>query len=94
MNVRIEQSWKQQLQEEIDKTTEVKFMYSLVKKAIILSYKDNTYIYRRGSLTEAFGKAKANREKSQNSESITKLRKQNGVIDSVIKKIRYTRNEE
>lgn len=81
-------------QEEIDKTTEVKFMYSLVKKAIILSYKDNTYIYRRGALTEAFGKAKANREKSQNSESITKLRKQNGVIDSVIKIIRFNRNEE
>lgn len=81
-------------QEAIDKTTEIKFMYSLIKKSIILYYEDATYIYRRGLLTEAFGKAKANKEKNNGSENTTKLRKQNGVIDSVIKIIRFNRNEE
>lgn len=81
-------------QEAIDKTTEIKFMYSLVKKAIILCHEDNTYIYRRGMFTEAFGKAKAEKEKNDSFESATKQRKQNGVIDSVIKIIRFNRNEE
>lgn len=81
-------------QEAIDKTTKLYFMLSVVKNAIILSYEDKCYMYRRGLLTEAFGKAKAERDRKEDFEGRTKHRKQAGVIDSVIKIIRLNRNEE
>lgn len=81
-------------QEAIDKTTKLYFMLSVVKNAIILSYEDKCYMYRRGLLTEAFGKAKAERDRKEDIEGRTKHRKQAGVIDSVIKIIRLNRNEE
>lgn len=81
-------------QEITDKKIELQFMYSLMKKSTILSYKDKYYIYHRGLLLEAFGKAKVNKEKSDSTENIIKPKKQNGVIDSVIKIINFNRNEE
>lgn len=81
-------------QEAIDKTTKLYFMLSVVKQAIILSYEDKCYMYRRGLFTEAFGKAKAERDRKEDVEDRTKHRKQAGVIDSVIKIIRFNRNEE
>ena len=81
-------------QEAIDKTTKLYFMLSVVKHAVVLSYDDKCYTYRRGLFTEAFGKAKAERERKGESESRVKPRKQAGVIDSVIKIIRFNRNEE
>ena len=81
-------------QEAIDKTTKLYFMFSVVKHATILSYEDNCYLYRRGMFTEAFGKAKTERDKKSDIERKTKHRKQAGVIDSVIKIIRFNRNEE
>ena len=69
-------------------------MLSVVKHAVVLSYDDKCYTYRRGLFTEAFGKAKAERERKGESESRVKPRKQAGVIDSVIKIIRFNRNEE
>ncbi len=81
-------------QEAIDKTTKLYFMLSVVKHAIILSYEDKCYMYHRGLFSEAFRKAKAERDKKEAIEGITKHRKQAGVIDSVIKIIRFNRNEE
>lgn len=81
-------------QEAIDKTTKLYFMLSVVKQAIILSYEDKCYMYRRGLFTEAFGKAKTERDRKEDVEGRTKHRKQAGVIDSVIKIIRFNRNEE
>lgn len=81
-------------QEAIDKTTKLDFSYSLNKKSIILHYKDRYYIYHRGLLTEAFGKTKAEKESKVNTENNSRQRKQNGVIDSVIKIIKFNRNEE
>ncbi len=81
-------------QEAIDKTTKLYFMLSAVKHAFVLSYDDKCYKYRRGLFTEAFGKAKAERDKEDCSDSRVKPRKQAGVIDSVIKIIRFNRNEE
>lgn len=81
-------------QEAIDKTTKLYFMLSVVKHTIVLSYDDKCYTYRRGLFTEAFGKAKAEREKKDGSDGRAKPRKQAGVIDSVIKIIRFNRNEE
>ncbi len=81
-------------QEAIEKTTTLYFMLSVVKHAIILSYEDRCYMYRRGLFTEAFEKAKVERDRKEDIEGRTKHRKQTGVIDSVIKIIRFNRNEE
>lgn len=81
-------------QEVIDKTTKLYFMLSAVKHAVVLSYDDKCYIYRRGLFTEAFGKAKAEQDKKDGSDSRVKPGKQSGVFDSVIKIIRFNRNEE
>lgn len=81
-------------QEEIDKTTKLYFMLSVVKHAIILSYEDKCYVYRRGLFTDAFKKAKSERDKKENVDGRIKQRKQAGIVDSVIKIIRLNRNEE
>lgn len=81
-------------QEAIDKTTKLYFMLSIVKNAVVLSCDGKCYIYRRGLFAEAFGKAKAERDKKDGSDGRVKLRKQAGVIDSVIKIIKFNRNEE
>lgn len=81
-------------QEAIDKTTKLYFMLSVVKHAIIFSYEDKCYMYHRGMFTEAFGKAKAERDGKEEIDGRIKHRKQTGVIDSVIKIIRFNRNEE
>lgn len=81
-------------QESIDKTAKLYFMLSVVKHAVILSYEDTCYVYRRGLFTEAFGKAKSERDGKEKIEGRTKHRKQSGVVDSVIKIIKFNRNEE
>ena len=81
-------------QEAINKTTKLYFMLSIVKNAVVLSYDGKCYIYRRGLFAAAFGKAKAERDKKDGSDGSVKLRKQAGVIDSVIKIIKFNRNEE
>lgn len=81
-------------QEALERTTKLYFMLSVVKHTIVLSYDDKCYTYRRGLFTEAFGKAKAERDAKDVSESRNKARKQAGVIDSVINMIRFNRNEE
>lgn len=81
-------------QEAIDKTTKLHFMISIVKHSTILSYKDKCYIYHKGFFSEAFEKAKAEKEQQECSDGKTKTRKQTGIIDSVIKIIGFNRNEE
>lgn len=81
-------------QEAIDKTTKLYFMLSVVKHAVILSYEDKCYIYRRGLFNEAYEKAKAEREQKDDSGRSDKPRKQSGVFDSVIKIIKFNRGEE
>ena len=81
-------------QEEVDKTTKLYFMFSVVERSVVLSYKDNCYNYRRGLFTEACGKAKAEMEKKGDCGRRTTHRKQAGVMSSVKKIIRFNRNEE
>lgn len=81
-------------QEAIDKTTRLYFAYSVTKQGIILSYDDVCYLYHKGLLSEAFVKAKEKRDRLNKTTHDTKLRNQNGVIDSVIKIIKFNRNEE
>ena len=81
-------------QEAINKTTKLNFMFSVATHTVVLSYEDKRYTYHKGLFTESFGKAKAEREKKDCSESRDKPRKQAGVVDSVIKIIRFNRNEE
>lgn len=81
-------------QEAIDETTKLSFSLNILESTVVLSYNNKLYNYRKGLFTEAFGKAKAERERKGESESRVKPRKQAGVIDSVIKIIRFNRNEE
>ena len=81
-------------QEAYDKTTKLYFMFSEVKQATILSFADKCYVYRRGLFTDAFKKAKAEKDQKISAASSDKFRKQPGVIDSVIKIIKFKRSEE
>lgn len=81
-------------QEAIDKTTKLYFMFSVVKHTIVLSYENKCYTYRRGLFSEAIEKAKAERDKKDDPDGRVIQRKQAGVIDSVLKIIRFNRNEE
>lgn len=81
-------------QEAIDKTTRLYFMYSIVKQAVILSYGDKCYLYHKELFREAFEKAKEEKEKRGKQNSPNKPKPPNGVLDSVIKIIKFNRNEE
>lgn len=81
-------------QETIDGTTKLYFMLSVIKHAVVLSYEDKCYIYHKGLFTESFEKSKSQREVKNSSEIRIKPRKQTGVVDSVIKIIKFKKNEE
>lgn len=81
-------------QEAIDKKEEIVFTYDILESSVTFSYNTKRYFYRKGVFAEAFGKAKAERDKKDGSDGRVKLRKQAGVIDSVIKIIKFNRNEE
>ena len=81
-------------QEELDKTTNLYFMFSVVKNTVVFSYNDNNYTYHKSLFTEAFGKAQAEKDKNETSEAKTKPIRHSGVIESVIKIIGFNRNEE
>lgn len=81
-------------QEEIDKSTELFFSLNIFESTVVLSYDNKSYDYHKGLFTEAFGKAKADRDQKDRFGINSCQRKQTGVIDSVIKRIRFNRNEE
>lgn len=81
-------------QEAIDETTTLSFSLDVLESTVVLSYNNKLYNYRKGLFTEAFGKAKADRDYKDRLGSNSRHRKQNGVIDSVIKIIGFNRNEE
>lgn len=81
-------------QETIDKTTKLFFSLNILESTVVLSYNNKFYNYRKGLFTEAFGKAKEDRDRKDRLGRNSHQRKQAGVIDSVIKIIRYNRNEE
>lgn len=81
-------------QEAIDKTTKLYFMFSESKQTVVLSFGGACYSYHQGLFAEAFKKEKNEREKNNTPALNAQIRKQNGVFDSVIKIIRFNRNEE
>lgn len=81
-------------QEAIDKTTKLYFMFSESKQTVILSFEGVCYSYHQGLFAEAFEKEKTERDKNSSPALNIHARKQNGVFDSVIKIIRFNRNEE
>lgn len=81
-------------QEAIDKTTKLYFAYSVVKENTFFSYGDKCYLYHKGMLSEAFKEAKAEKDRLKASADDKEIRKQNGVLDSVIKIIKFNRNED
>lgn len=90
--ISLENNYLTVYQEAIDKTTKLYFALLVEEENILLSFDDKCYKYRRGLFTEAYGKAKAEREKDNGIK--IKARKQSGVVDSVIKIIRFNRNED
>lgn len=81
-------------QKAIDKTSKLLFVFSVTERIVTLSYENKSYVYHKGLLTEVYEKAKADKEKKDSSSKNDKLRNQSGVIDSVIKIIKFNRNEE
>ena len=83
-------------QEAIDKTTKIYFMYLNENKTVIFSYNDKCYFYHKGLFTSAFEKAKNDKKKVKNTkcEKTNKNKIQNGTLNSVMKIIRFNRNEE
>lgn len=79
-------------QEAINKTTKIYFMYSIIKQQVVFSYAGKCYLYRSGLFEDASKQAKAQRDRQTVGQ--TKERKQQGVLDSVIKIIKLNRNEE
>ena len=80
------------LQEAVNKTTKVYFMYSNINQQVVFSYAGKCYLYRCGLFEEASKKAKALRDRQAIGH--TKEHKQQSVFDSVIKIIKLNRNEE
>ena len=93
-SISLENNYLTVYQEAIVKTTKVYFMFSVIKHAVIFSYDSKCYLYHKGLFKETFEKAKAKREQNDSNENSTKPRKQSGVFDSVIKIIKFNRNEE
>lgn len=94
MSISLDDVYLTVYQEAIDKTTKLYFMFSEAKQAIVLSYADKCYVYRRKLFTDAFEKAKSEREQKGSTTGSDRLRKQPGVVDSMIKIIKFKRNEE
>lgn len=81
-------------QEAIDKTTKLFFRLDILKSTVVLSYNNKLYDYRKGLFKEAFRKAKEDRDHKERLRNNSYQMKQAGVIDSVIKIIRFNRSEE
>ncbi len=84
-------------QETIDKTEELTFTYNTAESAFTFLYNETYYIYHTGLFAEAFGKAKLQKEKEKASAKPGRRIRtgaRTGIVDSVIKIIKPTRNEE
>lgn len=91
-------------QEAIDKTTTIVFMNSVMKKSIVFSYGENTYLYHSGMFEEAAGKARAERAKEEKEnngrraatppEIPSRIKTPNGIVDAFKSIVKYYRNEE
>lgn len=81
-------------QETIGGTTKLIFIGKMLDSDITFYFNEKRYVYHRRMLTEAFKKEKSERDKQNEVSNDLKFRKQNGVIDSVIKIIKFNRNEE
>ena len=79
----------------IDKTTSMYFGYSAQTESVVLSFKGKCYLYHSGFLKEMYEKAKEYRDRMREEGRVVKpVRKRDGIIDQVIKVIRFNKNEE
>lgn len=79
----------------IDKTTSMYFGYSAQKESVVLSFKGKCYLYHSGLLNEMYEKAKEYRDRMREEGRVVRaVRKRDGIIDQVIKVIRFNKNEE
>lgn len=81
-------------QETEEKKISLLFTILSSNKSFIFLYEDKCFKYHKGLLAEVFEKAKSAREQSSNVINNSRFRKQSGVVDSVLKIIRFNRNEE
>ena len=82
-------------QEAIEKTTKVFFVDSASKKQVVCTYDGKHYLYHNGMFEEAAKQAKEDRDRqAAGRETVKKTPHQSGVFDSIIKIIKFSRNEE
>lgn len=83
-------------QEAIDKTTKLFFAITKEKENIIFTYEDKCFNYSKSAFENAFMKAKAEKDNAKGTDYGTKGGRSSGnsVLDSVIRIIRFNRNED
>lgn len=81
-------------QEAIDKTTKLYFAFSTIKDTFMLSYENKCFTYHRGLFAKSFDKEKAEWDRKDALNGRVKQSKQVGAKDSLMKIIRFNRNEE
>lgn len=81
-------------QDAIDKVTQLYFLVSKSDNSTILFYEGQCYSYKKGLLKEACVKAKAKKDAETRNDQTAKPRRKNGMVDNVIKIIRFNRNED
>lgn len=81
-------------QEAIDKTTKLFFMFSESKNSVVFSYENTFYSYHQNLFFEAYKRAKIEHDKISSTALTSQARKQNGVIESFVRIIKFDRDEE
>lgn len=92
-SILLEDNYLTVYQEAIDKTTKLHFIFSTEKDALVLSYDNKCFIYRKGLFTEAYGKEKAERDTNKASDSRSKQKNQARII-SLFNVFGFNRDEE
>ena len=81
-------------QETEEKKICLSFTQLASNESFILLYNDKCYKYHKDALADSFEKAKSMRELNDNGFNNQRNRRQPGVVDSVLRIIRFNRNEE
>lgn len=82
-------------QEAIDKTTNMYFGFSAQKESVVVSFNGKCYLYHSGLLKEMYSKAKEYRDRMREEGYVVKpAKKRDGILEQVIKAIRFNKSEE
>lgn len=82
-------------QEAINKTTSMYFGFSSQKESVVVSYEGKCFLYRSGLFKEMYEVAKKHLDRMrEEGHTVRPIRKHDGILDQVIKVIRFKKNEE